>query len=219
MNKPLSIIANIFLKPVIKIVFIRKIKGIENIPRNNFILASNHQSYLDILFSGVVCAPKKFTYIGQIDGHKGMGNLIVKALYFAGGVISLNRKDNNSKKQAVSKAIHYLENGYSLVIYPEGTRSVTGDVKEGKWGVAKLFLRTSVPILPLGIKNAIQVFPKNGKLKIKKIVELNIGMPLYFEKEYIMAKHLDPDSKEYNQVCVQITNKIMKEIKRLVYAN
>lgn len=219
MNKFASIFSNIFLKPLIKFLLIKTIKGKDNIPKTNFILASNHQSYLDIPFCGIVCVPKRFTYIGQIDGHKGLKSLIVKTIYSIGEVIAINRKDENSKKEAVLKAIDFLKKGYSLVIYPEGTRSKTGEIKEGKWGVAKLFLKTGVPILPLGIKNAIDLFPKNGKLKIKKIVELNIGKPLFFEKEYNLAKNLEPDSDEYNQICAQITNKVMEEIKTLVYEN
>jgi len=219
MNKLFSIVSSIFLKPLIELLFIKSIKGEENIPKGNFILASNHQSYLDIPFCGIACVPKRFTYIGQIDGHEGLRSLIIKAIYYIGGVIPLKRQDDNSKKEVVLKAIDCLKKGYSLVIYPEGTRSKTGEIKEGKWGVAKLFLKTGVPVLPFGIKNAIDLFPKGGKLKIKKIVELNIGKPLFFEKEYNLARNLEPDSKEYNQICIEITNKIMEEIKNLVYEN
>jgi 1-acyl-sn-glycerol-3-phosphate acyltransferase len=219
MNKITSLLSNIFLKPIIKFLFIKNIKGRENIPKQNFILASNHQSYLDIPFCGIICVPRKFTYIGQIDGHKGFKSFIVKTIYSMGGVIPLNRQDKESKKEVISKAIDKVKKGYSIIIYPEGTRSENGQVKEGKLGAAKIFLKTGVPILPVGIKGAYNLFPKGGKLKIKKNVELIIGRPLLFEKEFNLARNLSPDSEEYLEVCIQITNQIMEEIKKLVYEN
>lgn len=136
-----------------------------------------------------------------------------------GGVIPLNRQDKESKKEVISKAINKVKKGYSIIIYPEGTRSENGQVKEGKLGAAKIFLKTGVPILPTGIKGAYNLFPKGGKLKIKKNVELIIGRPLLFEKEFNLARNLSPDSEEYLEVCIQITNQIMEEIKKLVYEN
>jgi len=219
MNKCISLLVAIFFKPFIKIFFIKNIKGQENMPKQNFILASNHQSYLDIAFCGYICASRKFTYIGQIDGHKGIKNIMVRILYFMGGVIPLNRQDKNARKEVILKAVGYLKKEYSLVIYPEGTRSQTGEIKEGKLGTAKIFLKTGVPILPVGIKGASKLFPKGGKLKIKKDIEINIGKPLFFKKEFDLAKNLSPDSREYKEICIQIIKKTMGEIKELAYEN
>ncbi len=126
-------------------------------------------------------------------------------------MIPLNRKDENSKKQAFSRAIEALKKGYCLVIYPEGKRSETGEVQQGKWGATKLFLETKVPVVPLGINGAFNVMPPKGKLKIKRIIELNIGKPIYFKEEL--------KSNNYEKDCINITNKVMEKIKKLVYEN
>jgi 1-acyl-sn-glycerol-3-phosphate acyltransferase len=215
MNKIVSTFFYIFLAPLLKLIFIKSIKGKENIPDSNFILVSNHQSYFDIAASGIVCVPRKFTFIGQIDGHKGFARAVVEFFYFIGEVIHLNRNSEESKKQVTKEAIEMIKKGYILCLYPEGKRSTTGEIQKGKWGVAKIFLETGVPILPLGIKGAFELFPPKQKMKIKKIIDLNIGKTLYFKEEFEKAKNINRDSKEYEEICISITDKIMEKIKEL----
>jgi 1-acyl-sn-glycerol-3-phosphate acyltransferase len=209
----------ITLAPLVRILFIKEIRGKDNFPKRNVILASNHQSYLDILLCGYICVPRKYTHIGQVDRENKGWSGIRDFIYSIGEVIPVNRKDDNSKKFAFNKAVEFLKNGYSLVIYPEGTRTRNGMVGEGKWGVAKFFLETEVPILPMGIKGAFELFPPGEKPKIKKNIRLNIGKPLFFKEEFEKAKGLARDSKEYEEICIEITKKVMEEIKKLTYEN
>jgi len=219
MNRFLSTILKFTLAPLVGLAFIKEIRGKNNFPKRNVILASNHQSYLDILLCGYICVPRKYTHIGQVDRENKGWNKFRDAIYSMAEVIPVNRKDENSKKQAFSKAVEFLKKGYSLVIYPEGTRTRTGEVGEGKWGVAKFFLETSVPILPVGIKGAFELFPPGEKPKLKKAVRLNIGKPLFFKEEFEKAERLAVDSKEYEEICIDITKKVMEEIKKLVNEN
>jgi len=219
MNKIVSLFCKIFLAPIVIILFIKGVKGKGNFPKRNFILASNHQSYLDIIISAYACVPKKFVFIGQVDKGKGILAVLRDVIYFIGGVIRLNRHDENSKKKAVDSALSHLRKGYSLIIYPEGKRSIDGSVQKGKWGVAKMFLQTGVPIVPAGISGAYELFPPKGKMKIKRNITMKIGEPLYFKEYFEKSKGLDPDSEEYKQICIDITNELMESIKQLVYEN
>jgi len=213
MNLFLSWFCKIFIKPIVDFLFIKEIKGLENIPKGNFILASNHQSHLDWIVCGCLCVPRRFTYIGQIDRYSGLLAFGRNLLYFVAGVIPVNRKDENSKKLAVKKAIEALKKGKILVIYPEGTRSRSGEIQKGKFGTAKIFLKTEIPILPVAIKGTFEIFPpEKGFPKIKKIVKVNIGKPLYFKEELKIAKNLNCDSKDYKNLLEKITDKTMKEI-------
>jgi len=219
MNRIISIFSKIFLAPIVSILLIKEIRGKNNFPKRNFILASNHQSYLDIVVSAYVCVPKRFTFIGQVDKGKGLLRFLRDFFYFFGGVIPLNRHSEDSKKEAVECAMDHLRNGYSLIIYPEGKRSVDGEIQKGKWGVAKLFLQTGVPIVPAGIVGAFELFPPKGKLKIKRNITMNIGKPMFFAEELEKAKGLDVDSDEYKEICIQITDRLMESIKQLTYEN
>ena len=128
MNRFVSLLCYIFLKPIVKILFIKEVKGWENIPKRNFILAPNHSSHLDQLVTGYVCVPRKFHYIGQIDRNQGTDRILLQILYTVAGVIRVHRKNEESKKEAVEKSIEVLKKGASLIIYPEGTRT-----RNGKW--------------------------------------------------------------------------------------
>ncbi len=113
------------------------------------------------------------------------------------------------------RELNKIQKGDILVIYPEGTRSVDGKIQEGKFGAAKIFLKTGVPILPTGIKGSFELFPPKGKMKIKKIIKVNIGKPLFFERELKEAENLKENSKEYYHLLQKITDKIMEEINNL----
>ena len=215
MNPLLSWFCKIFLGPLVKKLFIKKIKGLENIPKRNFILVSNHQSYLDIIINSYLCVPRRFHFIGQIEGFKIPLKWLIASLYFFSGVIPLNRKNEHSREKVVKEATSVLKKGDILIIYPEGRRSTSGEIQEGKLGTARIFLKTGVPILPVGIKGTFEVLPPKGKLKIKKIIKINIGQPLFFEKEFQTSKNLTEDSQEHQQILQKITNKTMEEITNL----
>ncbi|MCD6094558.1 1-acyl-sn-glycerol-3-phosphate acyltransferase [bacterium] len=212
MNRAVSWFCNIFIKPIVYFLFIQKVKGKENIPKKNFILASNHQSHLDWIADGYICVPRRFRFIGQVDRYSGLLGIARDILYFITGTIRLNRKSEVSKKKVIEEAINSLKNGDILILYPEGTRSRTGEMGKGKWGVARFFLETGVPILPVGIKGTFELLPPGGKLKIKRIVKINIGKPLFFKKEFEEAKKIDKDSKRYKEILQTITNRLMEEI-------
>jgi len=216
MNRTVSWFCKIFLKPIVDTFLIKEVRGLENIPKGNFILVSNHQSHLDWIASGYLCVPKKFTFLGQVDRYTGPLGFGRDLLYLVAGVIRINRKDEESKKIALEKAIEAIKkNGHSLVIYPEGTRSRTGEIQKGRTGAVKIYLKTGVPILPAAIKGTFELFPPGGKLKIKRKVKINIGKPLHFGKERERVKNLDCNSLEYQNVLEEITEKIMTEIVRL----
>jgi 1-acyl-sn-glycerol-3-phosphate acyltransferase len=216
MNKLVSWFSQICLVPILKLLFIKEIKGEENIPNHNFILASNHQSHLDQIANGIVCAPREFYYIGQVDKYSGFEGFMRDFFYFLGGVIKLDRTSSKSKKEVLKKSIEILKKGKgSLVIYPEGTRTRTGEIGEGKWGVAKLLFESGTPILPVALDGAFELMPPGGKLKIEKRIKINIGKPLYFSEELEKVKNLEKNSEEYKQYLQKATNKIMKKIKQL----
>ncbi len=196
---------------------IKTVKGWENIPaRGNFILASNHLSHADWWMSGYIITPRKFTFIGQVDQYTGLKKLWRNIMYFYGGIIPINRKSDESKKQAIATAIKMLGRGYCVVIYPEGGRAYDGAMKEFKSGVGKLHLDSGAPVLPVAFKGSNEILPPHGKLKIKKAVEMNIGKPMDFAKERKAARNLDKDSKEYWDICRDVSKRIEEEVKKLM---
>jgi len=217
MNKIGSWFCKIFLKPAVDRFLIKEARGLGNVPKTNFILAANHQSHLDQILTGYVCVPRRFTYIGQVDRYSGFEAFLRNFLYFIAGVISVNRNKPESRKKAAEEAIRRLKNGDILIIYPEGTRSRTGEIQKARPGVAKIYLKTGVPILPIGIKGTFELMPAGRAFpKLKREIKINIGKPLHFKEELEVAKNLDCNSEEYRSICQKITDRVMEEIKNVI---
>jgi 1-acyl-sn-glycerol-3-phosphate acyltransferase len=155
--------------------------------------------------------------IGQVDQYTGFSGFLRNLIYFIAGVIPLNRKDPQSRKKVIEEAERILKKGEILIIYPEGTRTRTGELQIGRPGIAKIFLKTGVPILPVGIKGTFDLLPPGkGFPKIKKIIKINVGKPLEFKEEFKRGKKIECNSKEYQMLCQEITTKVMEEIKKLI---
>lgn len=216
MNRILSWFCYIFLKPIVKFIWIKEIKGIENIPKTNFILVSNHQSHWDQVTNAYLCVPRKFTYLGQIDKYVGIDGFLRNLIYSIAGVIPIHRQKEDSKKKALKECVARLKKGEILIMYPEGTRSRDGKIHEGKSGAIFLNLETGVPILPVANKGNFEIMPIGAPFpKFKKIVKINVGKIIDFSTEKEKIKNISPESPEYKELCRNLTKKIMDEIKRL----
>ncbi len=217
MNTFVSTISRWAMAGIVHAKFIKEIYGWENIPKEgNFILASNHLSHIDWWMSGYIVTPRKFTFIAQVDQYTGIKKFWRNIFYWYGGIIPINRKSEESKKEAIETAIQMLKKGYCVVIYPEGGRAYDGIIKKFKPGVAILALESGRPVLPAAFHGSNQILPPHGKLKIKKAVIIAIGKPLDFAKEREQAKNLDKNSSEYYTLCDNITCQIETSIKNLL---
>lgn len=216
MNFILSFFCYLFLKPLVKLIWIKEIKGLENIPKTNFILASNHQSHWDQVTNAFLCLPRKFTYLGQVDKYTGFVGFLRNLIYKIGDVIPVDRYNDQSKKKALKECVKRLKKGEILIIYPEGTRTKDGKIGPGKPGIAKIYLQSKIPILPVAIKGNFEIMPVGKPFPtFKKIVKINIGKPLEFPQEFEIAQSLSCHSEEYKEICQKITQKVMEEIEKL----
>lgn len=215
MDSLIATISKMILGKPIEKKMIKKIIGRENIPSGGFILASNHLSHADWFASGYVCAPKKFTFVAQVDQYKGFKKLWRDIIYWWGQIIPIDRKSDESKKQAMERAVKMLKNGYRVIIYPEGGRAYDGVLREFKSGVGMLHLESGVPILPAAFSGTREILPPHGKFKLKKIVQINVGKPLDFAREREIAAKLDKHSHAYHGLCADIAKRIEEEVRRL----
>ncbi len=215
MNTIVSTISRGVLGGAVRNLLIKDIAGGDNIPKGNFILASNHLSHMDWFMSGYIATPRKFTFIAQVDQYAGFKKLWRNLIYFWGGIIPIDRKSDESKKQAIVTAIKMLREGYCVVIYPEGGRAYDGVMRDFKSGVGKLYLESGVPVLPAAFKGTQDLMPPHGKLKLKKVARVAIGQPLDFPKELVAGQKMDKDSHEYHKLCAEVAKKIENKVREL----
>jgi len=198
-------IAKWFVFPITGL-WIKKIKGMQNIPTNTgFIFAANHSSYLDHFFLGHVVIfkmNKKFHFLAKKEHFE---NSIERAWHNYSGAIPLDRSSDGSKVFEV--AIKYLNKGNIIGMYPEGTRTLDGKMTRAKTGIARLALQAKVPVVPSGITNTFEILKKGKRIPAFKRGELRIGKPITFKKYY--------DKPITKKLLREITNIIMKEIAKL----
>ncbi|MCL1924255.1 MAG: 1-acyl-sn-glycerol-3-phosphate acyltransferase, partial [Defluviitaleaceae bacterium] len=92
--------------------------------------------------------------------------------------IFLDRKDLRQGAKAILEGIETLKEGYSLVVFPEGTRGEGGEMLPFKTGAFKLATKSKAPIVPVTIDGAYKIMPKNSKLLHAAEVDVTIHEPI-----------------------------------------
>ncbi|MEJ5283561.1 MAG: lysophospholipid acyltransferase family protein [Brevinematia bacterium] len=150
------------------------VKGIEKLPESNVVFISNHQGYFDIpLILGYT--RRLVGFIAKIELKKiPLLSFWMKRIH----CVFIDRKNLRKANEYIDEGVKNLLNGYNMLIFPEGTRSKSNKTLPFKVGSFKLALRSSVPIVPLTIKNTYKMLEETGKIK-KANVELIIHDPVY----------------------------------------
>ena len=186
-------------KIVFKIYFRFRSKGMENIPEGPCIIAPNHQSFFDGLFVTCLLRTKQIRrtfFYAKADHVK---SPIVKFLAQRNNVIVVDI--NKDLKESIQKLAEVLRHGKNLIIFPEGTRSTTGNIGQFKKTFAILSRELNIPVVPVSIKGAINALPK-GSLFARpcKKVQVEFLQPVY------------PESNSYEQITNAVRNKIVENM-------
>jgi 1-acyl-sn-glycerol-3-phosphate acyltransferase len=134
------------------------IEGRERIRRDEaYVMVANHLSLLDILV--IFRLFSHFKWVSKIENFR---------VPFIGWNMSLNRYiklkrgDRDSVIEMMNACEETLGEGNSIMMFPEGTRSKTGEMRAFKPGAFELALKTRRPILPIAIQGTADALPKRG---------------------------------------------------------
>lgn len=172
----LQTVARAVLGPAFRFAWRVRTEGMHHIPESGgALIAPNHTSVLDSFFVPLVL-PRRITYVGKAEY---MDDWKTKVLFPAMGMIPIDRSGGDASTAALDAAAGVLECGELFGIYPEGTRSRSGDLHKGHTGVARLALRTGCPIVPVGLVGARTIQPPDARFP-KPFMELLIrfGQPI-----------------------------------------
>jgi 1-acyl-sn-glycerol-3-phosphate acyltransferase len=155
----LALAARIIARSITRV----RIEGaLEEIPREGpVILAANHISNADAVILGAWLTKSLGRRIHWLGKKEMFDWPVVGYVARNGGIHPVDR--GAADVDAFRTAERVLREGHILMIFPEGTRSPTGELQKPKDGLAMLALRTGAPIVPIGISNTDRVWPK-GKL-------------------------------------------------------
>ena len=178
--------------------------GLEKIKKGKpYVIVSNHQSLLDILvvldqlpLHFKFIAKRELFWIPFLGWH-----------LFLAGYIPLKRGDADSGRRALLKAQEWLKRGVSVLFFPEGTRSLDGQIREFKPGAFKLALETGTDILPLVITGTREAIPKHSWIVRKRaLLSLRVLDPISMQGRV---------PQDLESIRSQVRTIIMREIERL----
>ena len=143
-----------------------------------YVIASNHASYMD--------TPVILTYIRL--QFRFMAKEELFKIPFLGthlktaGHVSVPRSDPRAAVRTMNEAaVNIREKGISMLIFPEGGRTRTGDLQEFKEGVASIAIKAGVPIVPVGLTGTRAVVPMGSAVVKPGRVTLRVGNPIVTE--------------------------------------
>lgn len=166
-----------FCKILFSLFYRIKIEGLENCPKEGAIIASNHLSFLDPPLLGM-CWPYDMHILAQ--EYLFRSRILKPFLYMAACAhpISSSAKDTEVIKEALS----LLQQGKAILIFPEGTRSRTGNLAPLKAGVALLGALSDKPVVPTFIKGTYEIWPATKKWpRPFGRIKVTFGKPLYWQ--------------------------------------
>jgi|SRR5262245_18478012 len=160
------------------------VSGLEHLdPRQAYLFVANHQSNLD--------PPLMFAYLGRNTGAIAKKELLKVPLFKQGfplaHIVPIDRTNREKAIESTRRGANELRLGHSLMAFPEGTRSVDGQVKEFKKGVFYMAVEAGVEIVPVVINGTRLVMPKNARQCQPGDVYLKVLSPVNTQ-EYDAAK-------------------------------
>ena len=169
-------VVNSILRFLIRLIFRVDQGELDKIPLTGpGILATNHTTNLEAPIYYVLLDPRSKTAFGKLELWH---NPITRFLMQLWGVVPLRR--GSADRVAMRRALRALDRGQFLGIAPEGTRSRTGRLKQGRPGMAMLAVERRVPIFPMvhwGISDVLRNLARVRKTHL----HIRVGTPFYLK--------------------------------------
>ncbi|HEV8421054.1 MAG TPA: 1-acyl-sn-glycerol-3-phosphate acyltransferase [Actinomycetota bacterium] len=188
--------------PVLRWLLRMQVTGIEHVPSTGpVILAANHRSFWDIPVH-VIASPRPIAFMAKQELYKGP---ITRWLWRSLGGFPVRRETADIR--AIDTALALLERGDVVGVYPEGTRSRTGEMLPFLKGAAWLALRTGAPIVPCGLKGTER--RRGGKRRgLRRRVRVSFGPSIHVNGE--------PDARVRREKADALTDQLLLAIQELL---
>ena len=192
-------------RAIVRLIFFlltrREVKGVENVPSDGPVLVvANHLHLADPPLLGISFG-RIVIFMAKEELFR---NRFIAYFMSRFGVFPVSRQ--RFGRAAIRQACQVLDDGLALVVFPEGRRSLTGQLESALPGSALIACRSGAPVLPVGIAGTEQVKGISWILRRPRMT-VNIGHPFY----------LTPvDGKLTRQELAELADSIMKQIAELL---
>ncbi|MGD0296208.1 MAG: lysophospholipid acyltransferase family protein [Bryobacteraceae bacterium] len=153
-----------------------KIEGLEKITNDgSYVFVSNHLSYMDTPVA-LASIPVRFRFLAK----RGLFQIPFLGWHLGrAGHIRVPREDARAAVKTMTLAAQVVrDEGISLLIFPEGGRSRTGEMRDFKEGAAYIAIKAGVPLVPIALKGTREVLPFGSGVVKTGTVTMRIGHPI-----------------------------------------
>jgi len=184
-----------------KAFFNRRVIGEEKlVTEGGVLMCSNHESFLDPPFVGI-CHDFQVAYLARKTLFKG----IFKWIYESWDAIPVDQE--NHDMTSLKKIIKRLKQQDKVVMFPEGARTLDGELQPGQPGVGLIVAKSNCVVQPIRIFGAREALPRGSGKIGRKQIDVVIGDPITFSKAEI---------KEKGKGAYQwISDRIMEEVAKI----
>lgn len=164
----------IFVGLIRPLFFRLKVEGATHIPaQGGCIVTCNHTYGPDFIALGVAM-PRQIYYMAKMEIFA--WNPLLAKFFMSAGVFPVNRGQGDLA--AFKTAVEVAQSGKVLGMFPEGTRSKTGELMRGKTGAARIAMSAQRPVVPAVVLNAPQVFKRFWRPGPRAEVIVRFGPPI-----------------------------------------
>jgi 1-acyl-sn-glycerol-3-phosphate acyltransferase/long-chain acyl-CoA synthetase len=155
------------------------VAGRENLPSPPYLMCSNHCSHLDTPVL-MLAAGLPFSSFGMVAARDYFFETSSKRIFSR--VMNLLPVDRSPSRQAIEEHLQlcraFCKQNKVIILYPEGTRSRSGELQLFKKGAAQYALELKVPLVPVRIWGTYEAFPKGSTVPRPHKIDVRIGKPL-----------------------------------------
>ena len=146
------------------------------------ILAMNHESYIDPPLAGIACR-REISYLARKTLLQWP---LLGPIFPHLRVIPVDQ--DNADRSALKNVIKLVRAGGCTVIFPEGARTLDGQLQPAQPGLGLVIAKTLAPVVPMRIFGAHQAFPRGGKPRLFRPVTVVVGEPIHFTKADLVGE-------------------------------
>ena len=202
-NKGLDVLQRAFYERLLHM----KCEGCANIPAHaNFLVAANHTSHLDMGLVKMALGEHGRDLVALAAADYFFDNKYKRA-YMDNFTNLVPMERSGSLRKSLRHALSFLERGYNALIFPEGTRSLTGEMAEFKPVIGLLALTARVGILPVYIHGAYEALPKGSNMLKSRDVSARVGRFIEIEELEALTKGV-PKSEGYRLIAAYVRHRV-----------
>lgn len=160
------------------------VRGLEHIPRSGgALIVSNHASYLDPMVMGSSVLRRPVSFMARESLFK---NPFLRWLFISLKARPLDRQRGDVG--ALKLALSLIRNGEMVGMFPEGTRSEDGELKEPKPGIGFLVAKAKVPVVPAYIAGTFKAWPRGARWPKPAKISITFGPPIFPDRFEALGK-------------------------------